>query len=69
MRLLRGQGFKTEFVTDVSFKTFIGRGSGESIQMKFTGSGFVVVQPFEEVYTTNGNQGEEKVSVNDGHLL
>ncbi|WP_282061385.1 AIM24 family protein [Bacillus pumilus] len=48
---------KTEFVTDVSFKTFIGRGSGESIQMKFSGSGFVVVQPFEEVYTTNGNQG------------
>ncbi|WP_080845533.1 AIM24 family protein [Cytobacillus gottheilii] len=39
-----------EFVTDVSFKTFIGRGSGESIQMKFEGNGFVVVQPFEEVY-------------------
>lgn len=39
-----------EFVTDVSFKTFLGRGSGESIQMKFSGNGFVVVQPFEEVY-------------------
>lgn len=39
-----------EFVTDISFKTFLGRGSGESIQMKFSGSGFVVVQPFEEVY-------------------
>ncbi|WP_019155905.1 AIM24 family protein [Robertmurraya massiliosenegalensis] len=42
-----------EFVTDVSFKTFIGRGSGESIQMKFSGNGFVVVQPFEEVYYSN----------------
>lgn len=42
-----------EFVTDVSFKTFIGRGSGESIQMKFLGNGFVVVQPFEEVYYSN----------------
>ncbi|ELK46425.1 AIM24 family protein [Halobacillus sp. ACCC02827] len=41
------------FKTDVSFKTFIGRGSGESIQMKFEGDGFVIVQPFEEVYTTN----------------
>ncbi|MGD6777470.1 AIM24 family protein [Sutcliffiella horikoshii] len=41
-----------EFVTDVQLKTFLGRGSGESIQMKFVGSGFVVVQPFEEVYTT-----------------
>lgn len=39
-----------EFVTDISFKTFIGRGSGESIQMKFSGEGFVVVQPYEEVY-------------------
>lgn len=41
-----------EFVTDISFKTFLGRGSGESIQMKFAGTGFVVVQPFEEVYFT-----------------
>lgn len=39
-----------EFVTDISFKTLLGRGSGESIQMKFSGNGFVVVQPFEEVY-------------------
>ncbi|AZB43266.1 AIM24 family protein [Bacillus sp. FJAT-42376] len=39
-----------EFVTDVSLKTFLGRGSGESIQMKFDGDGFVVVQPFEEIY-------------------
>lgn len=39
-----------EFRTDVSFRTFIGRGSGESIQMEFKGEGFVIVQPFEEVY-------------------
>jgi uncharacterized protein (AIM24 family) len=37
-----------EFKTDISLKTFFGRGSGESIQMKFQGQGFVVVQPFEE---------------------
>ncbi|MFM7261784.1 MAG: AIM24 family protein [bacterium] len=36
--------------TDLSFKTFLGRGSGESIQLKFEGHGFVVVQPKEEVY-------------------
>jgi uncharacterized protein (AIM24 family) len=41
---------KPEFKTDTSLKTFIGRGSGESMQMKFQGSGFVVVQPFEEIY-------------------
>jgi uncharacterized protein (AIM24 family) len=37
-----------EFRTDVSLKTFFGRGSGESIQMRFQGDGFVVIQPFEE---------------------
>ncbi len=34
--------------TDVSLKTFVGRGSGESIQTEFQGDGFVVIQPFEE---------------------
>lgn len=38
-----------EFKTDVSLKSFLGRGSGESIQMEFSGEGFVVVQPYEEV--------------------
>ena len=33
---------------DVSFKTFLGRGSGESIQTEFNGNGFVVIQPYEE---------------------
>ncbi len=39
-----------ELRTDISFKTFLGRGSGESLQMEFKGNGFVVIQPFEEVY-------------------
>ncbi len=40
-----------QFKTDISFKTFLGRGSGESLQMLFEvpqGEGWVVVQPFEE---------------------
>ncbi len=41
-----------EIKTDISFKTLIGRGSGESIQLMFTGNGWVVVQPYEEVYHT-----------------
>lgn len=36
------------FKTDTSLRTFIGRGSGESFQMLFEGSGFVVIQPYEE---------------------
>lgn len=43
--------------TDVSLKTFFGRGSGESIQMKFQGDGFVVVQPYEEVAFQAGGGG------------
>ena len=40
--------------TDVSLKTFVGRGSGESLQMAFKGDGFVVIQPYEEVYFQAG---------------
>ena len=34
---------------DISFRSFIGRASGESFQMLFEGDGFVVIQPYEEV--------------------
>jgi uncharacterized protein (AIM24 family) len=40
---------------DVSFKTFLGRGSGETFQMEFDGEGFVVIQPYEEVYEISNN--------------
>ena len=43
-----------EFRTDISLKTFFGRGSGESIQMEFRGEGFVVIQPYEEIYFQSG---------------
>ena len=38
------------FKTDISLKTFFGRGSGETFQMQFEGTGFVIIQPFEEFY-------------------
>lgn len=45
-------------VTDVSLKTFLGRGSGESIQLKFQGRGWVVLQPYEEHgQAVNNRQG------------
>ena len=43
-----------EFRTDISLKTFFGRGSGESIQMEFNGQGFVVIQPYEERFVQAG---------------
>lgn len=36
--------------TDINFKTLIGKSSGETFQMEFRGNGFVIVQPFEEVF-------------------
>ncbi|MFT5126215.1 MAG: hypothetical protein ACI9TH_004974 [Kiritimatiellia bacterium] len=49
-------GLDPQFKTDVSLKSFLGRGSGESIQMQFEGDGFVVVQPYEEVYAQVSTQ-------------
>ena len=43
--------------TDMSIKTFLGRGSGESIQLKFEGQGFVVIQPKEELYFQRDDGG------------
>ena len=37
----------TSIKTDVKLKNFIGRGSGESLQMAFQGQGWVLVQPSE----------------------
>ncbi len=35
---------------DASLRSLLGRGSGESVQMVFEGDGFVVIQPYEEIY-------------------
>ena len=43
-------GLSPNIKTDVSLKTFFGRASGESLQMVFEGEGFVVIQPYEEIY-------------------
>lgn len=37
--------------TDVTMRTLFGRGSGESIQLKFEGEGFVIIHPYEGRYT------------------
>jgi uncharacterized protein (AIM24 family) len=40
-------GVSTSIKTDVKLKNFIGKGSGESVQMGFSGQGWVLVQPSE----------------------
>jgi len=41
-----------QFKTDIALKSLVGRTSGDSVQMKFQGDGFVIIQPFEEAPAT-----------------
>jgi uncharacterized protein (AIM24 family) len=40
-------GLRTAIKTDVGFKTLTGRASGETIQMSFSGDGWLLIQPSE----------------------
>jgi uncharacterized protein (AIM24 family) len=40
-------GVQTQVKTDIKMKNLIGRGSGESLQMQFSGDGWLLVQPSE----------------------
>ncbi|MES2963733.1 MAG: AIM24 family protein [Bdellovibrionota bacterium] len=42
-------GLDVSVKTDIQLKTLFGRGSGESIQLRFRGNGWVLIQPYEEV--------------------
>ena len=48
---------QTSMKTDVNLKTLIGRGSGESVQMAFSGPGWVLVQPSEGRVQQTSNTG------------
>jgi uncharacterized protein (AIM24 family) len=55
------QGVSTAIRTDFKMKNLIGRSSGETVQMAFSGQGWVLVQPsegrVEPVQTTSGSSG------------
>ena len=44
-------GLVPQIKTDVAMRSLIGRTSGESLQMRFEGDGFVIIQPYEELPT------------------
>ena len=48
---------QTGIKTDIKLKNFIGRGSGESVQMSFAGEGWVLVQPSEGRPSPSGGGG------------
>jgi uncharacterized protein (AIM24 family) len=59
---------KTSVKTDVNLKTFIGRGSGESVQMAFSGKGWVLIQPSEGRVTSAAAGGQASSSSAGGAL-
>ena len=66
------EGVKTSVKTDVNLKTFIGRGSGETVQMAFSGSGWVLIQPSEGRVTgaaAGGSGGQSSAGGTIGKLL
>jgi uncharacterized protein (AIM24 family) len=52
-------GVRTGVRSDVSFKTFTGRGSGESFQVAFEGTGWVLIQPSEGSAVPEHSHGGE----------
>jgi uncharacterized protein (AIM24 family) len=60
---------RTGIRSDVSFKTFTGRGSGESFQMSFEGPGWVLIQPSEGTFVPPHSHGGEGGGGGLGSLL
>jgi uncharacterized protein (AIM24 family) len=52
------EGVKTSVKTDVNLKTLTGRGSGETVQMAFSGKGWLLIQPSEGRVTSNAAGGQ-----------
>jgi len=52
-------GVRTSVKSDVSFKTFLGKGSGETFQVAFEGSGWVLIQPSEGAAVPPHSHGGE----------
>jgi uncharacterized protein (AIM24 family) len=62
------EGVSTSVKADVNLKTFIGRGSGETVQMSFGGSGWVLIQPSEGRATSAAAGGSGGQSSSGGGL-
>ncbi len=52
-------GVRTSVKSDVSFKTFLGKGSGETFQVAFEDSGWVLIQPSEGAAVPPHSHGGE----------
>jgi uncharacterized protein (AIM24 family) len=64
-------GLQTSVKADVNVKTLIGRGSGETLQVAFTGTGWVLIQPSEGPVhgATAGGGGSSSAQSGVGNAL
>jgi uncharacterized protein (AIM24 family) len=62
-------GVQTGVRTDFKMKNLIGKGSGETVQMSFTGQGWVLVQPSEGQVQGAAQQQQQSSSGGLGNLL
>ena len=51
------EGVTSSVKTDVNLKTFIGKASGETIQLAFSGQGWLLIQPSEGRVAAGGKGG------------
>jgi uncharacterized protein (AIM24 family) len=49
------EGVKSAVKTDINLKTFIGKGSGETFQISFSGKGWLLIQPSEGRVAAGGS--------------
>jgi len=63
------EGVKTSVKTDVNLKTFIGRGSGETVQIAFSGNGWVLIQPSEGRVTSSAAGGSSSGASSAGGAI
>ena len=61
-------GVQTQVKVDANLKTLIGRGSGETVQMAFSGQGWVLVQPSEGVVKAAAQPGASGGGAGGGGL-
>ncbi|MGA6949036.1 MAG: AIM24 family protein [Solirubrobacterales bacterium] len=63
------EGVSTSVKTDVNLKTVIGRGSGESVQLAFSGKGWLLIQPSEGRVTSGAAGGSGGAASSAGGAL
>jgi uncharacterized protein (AIM24 family) len=62
-------GVTTQVKVDANLKTLIGRGSGETVQVAFSGAGWVLVQPSEGRVKAVGAGGGSGAAGGIGKIL